>query len=61
MPHPWDWEEGWIEDGVEYYNVTPSSPGWNDYEQTVGAYYYNSLGFPTEIGYVLTENRNGRD
>lgn len=53
MLHPWDFDPSWLETGATYYNVTPGSPGFQDYYDTVAAYYYNSMRVPTVAGFAI--------
>ena len=53
MLHPWDFDPEWQETGATYYNVTPGMPGFQDYYDTVAAYYYNSMRVPTVAGFAI--------
>lgn len=53
MLHPWDFSPGWKEAGASYYNVTPDTPGFQDYYDTLAAYYYNSMRVPTIAGFAI--------
>jgi predicted ferric reductase len=53
MLHPWDFDPSWEESGATYYNVTPGMPEFQDYYDTVAAYYYNSMRVPTVAGFAI--------
>lgn len=52
MRHPWNFDPDWEESASTYYNLTHGGPGWDDYVDTLSAYYYNSMKVPSFAGYV---------
>lgn len=52
MIRPWALDADWIEEGETYYGVAPGDDGWQDYADTVNAFYHNSFYVPCIAGCV---------